>query len=45
MAIVAISRQIAALGDEIAAIAAKKLGYVFIRKDKLEKRKIGRAHV
>jgi len=38
MAIVAISRQIAALGDEIAAIAAKKLGYVFIRRDELEKR-------
>ena len=38
MAIVAISRQIAALGDEIAAIAAEKLGYVFIRRDELEKR-------
>ena len=38
MAIVAISRQIAALGDEIAAIAAERLGYVFIRRDELEKR-------
>ena len=38
MAIVAISRQLAALGDEIAAIAAEKLEYVFIRRDELEKR-------
>jgi cytidylate kinase len=38
MAIVAISRQVAALGDEIAASAAEKLGYKFVRRQELEKR-------
>lgn len=38
MAIVAISRQVAALGDEIAAAAAKKLGYKFVRRQELEQR-------
>lgn len=38
MAIVAISRQVAALGDEIAAAAAEKLGYRFVRRQELEKR-------
>jgi cytidylate kinase len=38
MAIVAISRQVAALGDEIAAAAAEKLGYRFVRRQDLEQR-------
>jgi cytidylate kinase len=38
MAIVAISRQVAALGDEIAASAAEKLGYKFVRRQELEQR-------
>lgn len=38
MAIVAISRQLGALGDEIANVAAEKLNFTFIRKDELEKR-------
>ena len=37
MAIIAISRQVAALGDEIAA-AAKKLGYTFITRKQIENR-------
>jgi cytidylate kinase len=41
MAIVAISRQVAALGDEIAAAAAEKLGYRFVRRQNLEKRIVG----
>lgn len=38
MAIIAISRQVAALGDEIAAAAAKKLGYTFITRKQIENR-------
>ncbi|QNL96413.1 AAA family ATPase [Treponema sp. Marseille-Q4132] len=38
MAIVAISRQLATFGDEIASVAAEKLNFKFIRKDELEKR-------
>ena len=38
MAIVAISRQLATFGDEIASVAAEKLKFKFIRKDELEKR-------
>ncbi|MBP3709865.1 MAG: cytidylate kinase-like family protein [Treponema sp.] len=38
MGIVAISRQVAALGDEIAAVAAKKLGYTFVSRTELEAR-------
>jgi cytidylate kinase len=38
MAIVAISRQCAALGDEIAAALAKKIGYRFIDKREIEKK-------
>lgn len=38
MAIITISRQVAALGDEIAAAAAKKIGYTFIDRTQIEKR-------
>lgn len=38
MAIIAISRQVAALVDEIAAAAAKKLGYTFITRKQIENR-------
>lgn len=38
MAVIALSRQVASLGDEIAAAAAEKLGYTFIGKKELEER-------
>ena len=38
MAIITISRQVAALGDEIAEALAKKLGYKFVDKKYIEKR-------
>ena len=38
MAIIAISRQVAALGDEIATAVAEKLGYKFITRKEIEKR-------
>lgn len=38
MAVITISRQVAALGDEIAASAAKKLGYTFIDRRQIEAR-------
>ncbi|MBE6348095.1 MAG: cytidylate kinase-like family protein [Spirochaetaceae bacterium] len=38
MAVIAISRQVAALGDEIASALADKLGYVFIDRKEIEKR-------
>lgn len=38
MAVITISRQVAALGDEIAAAAAKKLGYVFIDRGQIEQK-------
>lgn len=38
MAIIAISRQVAALGDEIAAATAKKLGYKFIDRKFIEEK-------
>lgn len=38
MAIITISRQVAALGDEVAEILAKKLGYKFINRKELEER-------
>ncbi len=38
MAIIAISRQVAALGDEVAQALAKKLGYTFIDRKEIEKR-------
>ncbi len=38
MAIIAISRQVAALGDEVATELAKKLGYTFIDRKEIEKR-------
>ena len=38
MAVITISRQVAALGDEIADALAKKLGYVFIDRKEIEKR-------
>ncbi len=38
MAIIAISRQVAALGDEVAQELAKKLGYTFIDRKEIEKR-------
>ena len=38
MAVITISRQVAALGDEIASALAKKLGYVFIDRKEIEKR-------
>ncbi len=38
MAVIAISRQVAALGDEISSAVAKKLGYKFINRQEIEKR-------
>ena len=38
MAVITISRQVAALGDEIASALAEKLGYVFIDRKEIEKR-------
>lgn len=38
MGIIAISRQVAALGDEIAAEVSEKLGYTFINRQELERR-------
>ena len=38
MAIIAISRQVAALGDEIAEATAKKLNYSFINRKEIERR-------
>ncbi len=38
MAVLTISRQVAALGDEIAAAAAQKLGYQFIDRKAIEKK-------
>lgn len=38
MAVIAISRQVAALGDEVADALAKKLGYTFIGRKDIEKR-------
>jgi cytidylate kinase len=38
MAVITISRQVAALGDEIAAATAKKLGYTFVGRQAIEKR-------
>jgi len=38
MAVITISRQVAALGDEIAAATAKKLNYRFINRMEIEKR-------
>ena len=38
MAVIAISRQVAALGDEIAAAAARKLGYKFIDRKQIEEK-------
>lgn len=38
MAVIAISRQVAALGDEIAAAVAEKMGYSFINRQTIEKK-------
>lgn len=38
MAVIAISRQVAALGDEIAAAAARRLGYKFIDRKQIEEK-------
>ncbi len=38
MAVITISRQVAALGDEIASDLAKELGYVFIDRKQIERR-------
>lgn len=38
MAVIAISRQVASLGDEISSEVAKKLGYKFVTRQELEKR-------
>lgn len=38
MAVITISRQVAAKGDEVAAEVAKKLGYTFITRKEIEKR-------
>ncbi len=38
MAIIAISRQVAALGDEVADAVSKKMGYKFINRQEMEKR-------
>lgn len=38
MAVITISRQVAALGDEIATAAANKLGYTFVDRKQIERR-------
>lgn len=38
MAVIAISRQVAALGDEIAGAVAQKTGYKFINRQEIERR-------
>ena len=38
MAVITFSRQVAALGDEVAGALAKKLGYNFITRKEIEKR-------
>lgn len=38
MAVIAISRQVASLGDEISSEVAKRLGYKFVTRQELEKR-------
>ena len=38
MAVIAISRQVAALGDEVAAALAEKMGYRFVDRKSIEKR-------
>lgn len=38
MAIITISRQVAALGDEVASAAAKELGYTFVTRKQIEQR-------
>lgn len=38
MAVIAISRQVAALGDEVASAVAEKIGYKFINRQEIEKR-------
>ena len=38
MAVITISRQVAALGDEVAGELAKRLGYKFITRKEIEKR-------
>ena len=38
MAIITVARQVAALGDEISAAVAQKLGYKFVGRKEIEKR-------
>ena len=38
MAVITISRQVAALGDEIATATANKLGYTFVDRKQIERR-------
>lgn len=38
MAVIAISRQVAALGDEVASAVAEKIGYKFINRQEIERR-------
>lgn len=38
MAIVTFSRQLASLGDEVSSLVAKKMGYSFVSREKLEKK-------
>ena len=40
MAVITISRQVAALGDEISAVLAEKLGYKFIDRKFIERKLI-----
>ena len=40
MAVITISRQVAALGDEVAAALAERLGYKFINRKIVEKKLI-----
>ena len=38
MAIITVARQVAALGDEISAAVAQKLGYKFVGRKEIEKK-------
>ena len=40
MSVITISRQVAALGDEIASDAAKELGYTFVTSHDIEKYRV-----
>ena len=38
MAVITIARQVAALGDEVASLVAKKLGYKFVGRKEIERK-------